>query len=237
MSERRLTVEGLQAGYDGVAVVRGLDLHIDAGEVVALLGPNGAGKTTTLMAISGLVEKISGSIEVMGRPVPSLRQAHQVARWGVIHVPENRGVFSQLTVNENLRLAKTHGHVDINRGLDFFPALEPLIDRKAVLLSGGEQQMLTLARAIIAEPSVMMVDEMSLGLAPIIYEELMPVVRRVADETDAAVLLVEQHVDLALAVSDRGYVISHGDLVMAGSASELLADRELLDASYMGLDE
>ncbi len=237
MSERRLTVEGLHAGYDGVAVVRGLDLHVDAGEVVALLGPNGAGKTTTLMAISGMVERISGSIEVMGRPVPSLRQAHNIARWGLLHVPENRGVFSQLTVHENLQLAKTRGPIDIDRAHEFFPALKPLMDRKAGLLSGGEQQMLTLARAIVADPTIMMVDEMSLGLAPIIYEELMPIVRRVADETNTAVLLVEQHVDLALAVSDRGYVISHGDLVMSGSASDLLADRELLDASYLGLDE
>jgi len=237
MTERRLTVTDLHAGYDSVAVVRGLDLHVDAGEVVALLGPNGAGKTTTLMAISGLVQKLSGSIEVMGREVPSLRQAHKVARWGLIHVPENRGVFFQLTVLENLQMAKTRGKVDVDRAFEFFPALEPLVERRAGLLSGGEQQMLALARAIVAEPSVLVVDELSLGLAPIIYEELLPVVRRVADETGAAVLLVEQHVDLALAAADRGYVVSHGDLVMSGTSTELLANRALLDASYLGLDD
>jgi len=236
MSERLLTIENLDTGYDGVAVVRGLSLYIDAGEVVALLGPNGAGKTTTLMTVSGMGQILAGSMTIMGRPVPRLRQAHRVARWGVSHVPENRGLLFQLTVRENLQLAKTRGRVDIDRALDFFPALLPLISRRAGLLSGGEQQMLALARSIVAEPKLLMVDEMSLGLAPVIYEELMPVVRRIADETGAGVLLVEQHVDLALEVSDRGYVLNHGDLAMQGAASDLLADRSLLDASYLGVE-
>ncbi len=233
---RLLDVESLSAGYDGVAVVRDLSLHVDAGEVVALLGPNGAGKTTTLMAISGMGEIISGAITVVDRPVPKLRQAHAVARRSVIHVPENRGVFFQLTVRENLQLAKTRGRVDIDRAVDFFPALEALMNRRAGLLSGGEQQMLAVGRAIIAEPKLLMVDEMSLGLAPVIYEPLMPVVRRIADETGAGVLLVEQHVDLALEVADRAYVLSHGDLVMEGDADDLLANRSLLDATYLGAE-
>ncbi|MYJ82520.1 MAG: ABC transporter ATP-binding protein [Acidimicrobiaceae bacterium] len=236
MSDRLLTIEGLATGYDGVAVVRDLSLHVDAGEVVALLGPNGAGKTTTLMTVSGMGQVLGGSVAIMGRPVPRLRQAHRVARWGVIHVPENRGLLFQLTVRENLQLAKTRGRVDVDRAVDFFPTLGPLINRRAGLLSGGEQQMLVLGRAIVAEPKLMMVDEMSLGLAPVIYEELMPVVRRIADETGPGVLLVEQHVDLALEVSDRGYVLNHGDLVMQGAASDLLADRALLDASYLGVE-
>jgi len=236
MSERLLTIENLDTGYDGVAVVRGLSLHVNAGEVVALLGPNGAGKTTTLMTVSGMGQILAGSVTIMARSVPRLRQAHRVARWGVSHVPENRGLLFQLTVRENLQLAKTRGRVDIDRALDFFPALVPLISRRAGLLSGGEQQMLALARSIVAEPKLLMVDEMSLGLAPVIYEELMPVVRRIADETGAGVLLVEQHVDLALEVSDRGYVLNHGDLAMQGAASDLLADRSLLDASYLGVE-
>ena len=236
MSERLLTIEGLDTGYDGVAVVRGLSLHVDAGEVVALLGPNGAGKTTTLMTVSAMGQILAGSVTLMGRPVPRLRQAHRVARSGVMHVPENRGLLFQLTVRENLEMAKTRGRVDIDRAVEFFPALGPLMNRKGGLLSGGEQQMLVLGRAIVADPKLLMVDEMSLGLAPVIYEQLMPVVRRIADETGAGVLLVEQHVDLALEVAHRGYVLNHGDLVMQGPAAELLADRALLDASYLGVE-
>jgi len=236
MSDRLLSVEALDAGYDDVAVVRGLDLYVEAGEVVALLGPNGAGKTTTLMTISGMVQRLKGSVSILGNQVPRLRQAHRVRRWGVLHVPENRGILFQLTVRENLELAKTTGKVDISLALEFFPALEPLMNRRGGLLSGGEQQMLALGRAIAAEPKLLMVDEMSLGLAPTIYEDLMPVVRRVADETGAGVLLVEQHVDLALEVADRGYVLNHGDLAMHGTAADLLADRHLLDASYLGVE-
>lgn len=229
-----LNIDNLSAGYDDVAVVRDLSMTVSAGEVVALLGPNGAGKTSTLMTISGMVDVLAGSVTVMGKPVPRLRQAHKLARWGVIHVPENRGVLFQLTVRENLLMAKTRGKVDLDRAVHFFPALGPLMNRRGGLLSGGEQQMLAVGRAIIAEPKLLMIDEMSLGLAPVIYEELMPAVRRVADETGAGVLLVEQHVDLALDVADRGYVLNHGDLLMSGTATELLADRALLDASYLG---
>ena len=236
MSDRVLTITDLDTGYDGVAVVRGLNLHVDAGEVVALLGPNGAGKTTTLTTVSGMGQILRGSVEAMGRPVPRLRQAHKLARWGVIHVPENRGILFQLTVRENLELARTRGKVDIDRAVSFFPALSALMTRRAGLLSGGEQQMLAIGRAIVAEPKLLMVDEMSLGLAPVIYEDLMPVVRRIADETGAGVLIVEQHVDLALEVSDRAYVLSHGDLAMSGTASELRENRALLDASYMGVE-
>jgi len=236
MIECLLDIEGLHTGYDGVAVVRDLTMQVNAGEVVALLGPNGAGKTTTLMTISGMGELISGSVEVLGNPVPKLRQAHRVARWGVSHVPENRGILFQLTVRDNLQLAKTKGKVDLDRAIEFFPALGGLLNRRAGLLSGGEQQMLALGRAIVAEPRLLLVDEMSLGLAPVIYEELMPVVRRIADETNAGVLLVEQHVELALEVADRGYVLNHGDLAMEGAASDLLANRALLDASYLGVE-
>lgn len=236
MSERVLTITDLDTGYDGVPVVRDLSMHVDAGEVVALLGPNGAGKTTTLTTVSGMGQILGGSVEVMGKQVPRLRQAHKLARWGVIHVPENRGILFQLTVRENLELAKTKGKVDFDRAVSFFPALGPLMTRRAGLLSGGEQQMLAIGRAIIAEPKLLMVDEMSLGLAPVIYEDLMPVVRRIADETNAAVLIVEQHVDLALEVSDRAYVLSHGDLAMSGTADELMNNRALLDASYLGVE-
>ncbi|MGB7859440.1 MAG: ABC transporter ATP-binding protein [Acidimicrobiia bacterium] len=234
MTDSVLSIADLHVGYGGVAVVRDLSLHVDPGEVVALLGPNGAGKSTTLLAVSGLVDIYQGSIEVVGEPAPKLRQAHLSARRGVVHVPESRGVLFQLTVRENLELAKTRGKVDIDRAIEYFPALGRLLSRRGGLLSGGEQQMLALGRAIVAEPRLLMVDEMSLGLAPVIYEDLMPVVRQVADDTAAGVLLVEQHADLALAQADRGYVLNHGDLVLEGNATDLLEDRDLLDAMYLG---
>ncbi len=236
MSERVLTIEGMSAGYDNVAVVRDITLHVDRGEVVALLGPNGAGKTTTLGAISGIVRLFDGSINILGNDVPKLRSAYLVAQWGVMHVPEKRGLFFQLTVDENLKLAPRLESGDTDEAYELFPALKPLRDRMAGTLSGGEQQMLALGRGLLAQPDLFMVDEMSLGLAPVIYEELMPLVRKVADETNAGVLLVEQHTDLALAQSDRAYVLSHGDMVLQGNASDLLQDRHLIDEAYLGAE-
>ena len=216
-----------------MAVVRDLNLHVEAGEVVALLGPNGAGKTTTLLTASGLVPVISGDIEIFGRSVKG-RRPHLIARDGLAHVPEGRSLFYQLTVAENLKLGAAKGSADISRALSFFPALEAILDRRAGLLSGGEQQMLAMARALTVNPRLLMVDEMSLGLAPIIVERLLPILRQIADETGAGVLLVEQHVHMALEVADRAYVLSHGELAMEGSAHDLAKDRNLITASYLG---
>jgi branched-chain amino acid transport system ATP-binding protein len=228
-----LEIDDMSTGYNGVPVVRNLNLHVNEGEVVALLGPNGAGKTTTLLTTSALNPVLGGDIRVMGQSVKG-RRPHLIAREGLAHVPEDRSLFFQLTVRENLKLGAAKGSADLNQALGYFPALEKLMDRKAGLLSGGEQQMLAMARALTVKPKMLMVDEMSLGLAPIIVARLLPVLRRIADETGAGVLLVEQHVHLALEVADRAYVMNHGSMVLEGDAKHLAANRHLLESSYLG---
>jgi branched-chain amino acid transport system ATP-binding protein len=235
MSDAILRCEGMTTGYNGVAVVREMDLEVNAGEVVAMLGPNGAGKTTTLLALSGLIGTMSGTITACGGPVKGGR-SHVAARRGVAFVPDDRSLFFNLSARQNLRLATTRANAEssLRQALDYFPALEPILDRRAGLLSGGEQQMLALGRALAMQPKVLMVDEMSLGLAPIIVQKLMPTIRRIASELGTAVLLVEQHVDLALKAADRAYVLDRGRISLTGSAAELRESRELLLASYMG---
>jgi branched-chain amino acid transport system ATP-binding protein len=201
--------------------------------VVALLGPNGAGKTTLLLAVSGLVERYSGAVQVLGRSTSGMRAA-SIARLGMAHVPEDRGLFTRLTVRENLRVAGRHARARTAVVLQHFPELGPLLDRRVGLLSGGEQQMLALARALVNEPKLLLVDEMSLGLAPVLVERLLPMVRRIADESGAGVLMVEQHVDLALSIADRAHVMRHGELALSERASVLREHPELLTESYLG---
>jgi branched-chain amino acid transport system ATP-binding protein len=230
-----LAAKNLTAGYAGVPVVRGLDLEVKAGEVVALLGPNGAGKTTTLLTLAGVLAPIKGHAEVLGERVAGGRP-HRVAKRGLALVPDDRAIFFGLTGHENLRLGPGSRTKDpVGMVLEYFPALEPRLSTRAGLLSGGEQQMLAVGRALSGRPKVLLIDEMSLGLAPVIVQRMLPVVRRIADELGAAVVIVEQHVDLALEVADRAYVLNHGEVVMEGSSTDLLRDRHLLEASYMGM--
>jgi branched-chain amino acid transport system ATP-binding protein len=229
-----LTCEGVDAGYTkGRPVVRGFDLRLLSGEVTALLGPNGAGKTTLLTTLAGLLPRLGGTVALDGREVRGGR-AREVARRGVVLVPDARSLFTQLTVRDNLTLARRRQGSTVDQVLDFFPALGKRLKVAAGLLSGGEQQMLALGRAMIQDPRVLLVDELSMGLAPVIVEGLLPVVRRIAEDTGAAVVLVEQHVRLALGVADRAVVLVHGETVLSDSAGRLAADPGLLERAYLG---
>jgi branched-chain amino acid transport system ATP-binding protein len=231
-----LDVCDLCAGYGGSAVVRDLSFSVDPGEVVALLGPNGAGKTTTLTTIAGLLPALGGAVHLLGRPVDA-RAPHRNARRGLGYVTEDRGLFGRLSVRDNLRLAARDGRdaaTAVAEAATWFPVLAPLLDRRAGLLSGGEQQMLAVARAVVARPQLLLIDEMSLGLAPRIVDQLAGVIRRVADEREIGVLLVEQHVPLALGVADEAIVLVHGEVVAQGAAADLAGRHDLLQASYLG---
>jgi branched-chain amino acid transport system ATP-binding protein len=228
-----LAVEGLTAGYDNSAVIRNIDLTVSPGEIVALLGPNGAGKTTTMRAISGLVRAKAGMIYLAGEPISSRSPSERAVR-GIAHVPEGRGLFFGLTVAEHFRLGHRGEHLDAEVAFGYFPVLAKLASRPAGVLSGGEQQMLAVGRALARRPRLMLLDELSLGLAPVIVEELLPVIHSYAAKSRCGVLLVEQHVHLGLTIADRGYILVHGEIRMERPAEILRADHRLLAASYLG---
>jgi branched-chain amino acid transport system ATP-binding protein len=230
-----LELSGVRAGYAGVPTVRDLSLVVQPGEVVALLGPNGAGKTTTLLAITGALRLLDGDIVFGGRAIRG-QQPHEIARSGLAFVPEGgRGLFRQLTVKEHFDLSRPRGRAVPRRDVvSVFPALRDLHPRRVGLLSGGEQQMVAIAKALLSRPRLLMIDELSLGLAPQLVEELFPAVRRLADEEGVAILLVEQHVEMALSFSDRAYSLDRGRLVLEGSAAELRTRTDLLEPPYAG---
>jgi branched-chain amino acid transport system ATP-binding protein len=222
-----LECRGLSAGYGAVAVVRDLDLRVEQGEVVALIGPNGAGKTTTLLTLAGELPSLAGDVVFRGAATkaPLFRRA----RRGMGLVTEERSVFMQLSTEENLRVAR----VAKADAVALFPELEPLMGRTAGLLSGGEQQMLTLARAVARDPGLLLIDELSLGLAPVIVKRLLQTVRQVADERSTGILLVEQHVRQALHVADRVYVMQRGRIAMSGTSDEVHGRIDEIEATYL----
>jgi branched-chain amino acid transport system ATP-binding protein len=229
MSTVALQASGLDAGYGRVAVIRGVDLEVRVGEVVALLGPNGAGKTTTVRALAGLLPAMAGEVRLHGRAVRA--PLHVRARQGLSLVTERRAVIRSLTVLENLRVARA----DVIEAFRIFPQLAEHRGRKAGLLSGGQQQMLALARALARRPRVLLVDELSLGLAPMIVGGLLDAVRSAADD-GTAVLLVEQHVAKALRIADRASVLRRGRIVLEGPAADFRGHTADIALAYMSPD-
>lgn len=225
--------DGVQAGYGKVNVVHRFDLDAAAGSVVAVLGPNGSGKTTLLTTLAGLLPAQAGTVSVDGQVLKNGRPGI-AARRGLVLVPDDRALFTGLTVDENLKAARGKHPTTLDQAYERFPALAKRRKINAGDLSGGEQQMLAVARALMQEPRVLLIDEMSMGLAPVIVEELMPMVRKIADETGAVVVLVEQHVQLALEVADRAMVLVHGEVVLDRPANELAKQTALLEAAYLG---
>ncbi len=232
-----LELRELEVAYGGIRAVKGIDLAVDAGEMVCLIGANGAGKTTTLRAVTGLVRAAAGRVLYDGRDISGLR-THEIARRGIAMVPEGRGVFPQLTIAENLTMGayarSERGGIqaDLERAFQLFPRLAERRRQTAGTLSGGEQQMLAIARALMSRPRLLLLDEPSMGLAPLMVEKIFEVIGAIA-AGGVTLLLVEQNARLALEVSHRGYVLDGGLITLAGAARSLLDDPRVREA-YLG---
>jgi branched-chain amino acid transport system ATP-binding protein len=239
MSETLLEARGLRTGYGRLPVVFNVDLEVKEGEIVALLGANGAGKTTTLRALSGMLPLMAGEVRLDGTSLNG-SAPDAIARGGIVHVPQGRGIFPNLRVDETLRLAcamagirRTHVDARVADMYEVFPRLQERRTQLAGTLSGGEQQMLAIARGLIMKPRVLMIDEMSQGLAPTIVQSLFNIVRSLPEQ-GVSVLIVEQFVTHALAVASRAYVLEKGEVAFSGKAAELAADESFVKGSYLG---
>ena len=221
-----VVARGLTAGYGSTPAVHGLDLDVAEGEIAVLLGANGAGKTTTLLSVAGELRPMQGSVDVL--TCSRSARLDRRARSGLGFLTEGRCVFMELTGWENLKVGRGRP----TRALEFFPELEPHLGKRAGLLSGGQQQMLALGRILAGEPRLILADELSLGLAPLVVKRLLEALRSAADR-GAAVVLVEQHIRQALAIADKGYVLRRGRIVLSGSAAELAVDADAIARQYL----
>ena len=233
-----LDVNDLNVYYGGIHAIKNISFNIKKGEIVSLIGANGAGKTSTLHAIYGLVPIKSGEISLNGENVTNI-EAHKLVSLGMAHVPEGRRIFTELTVLENLEMgAYTRNDTeqikeDINHMFTLFPRLAERKKQLAGTMSGGEQQMLAMARALMSSPSLLLLDEPSMGLAPLLVQEIFNIIERINKEENVTVLLVEQNANMALSIADRGYVLETGKIILEGTGKELLSNPEIKKA-YLG---
>ena len=237
MTTTLLKITGLQVAYGGIKAVKGVDLHVNEGELVTLIGSNGAGKTTTMKAITGSLPLASGDIEYLGKSIKG-KGAWDLVKDGLAMVPEGRGVFARMTIIENLQMGayirtdKANIATDMEKMFTIFPRLRERKDQLAGTMSGGEQQMLAMGRALMSRPKVLLLDEPSMGLSPIMVDKIFEVVKDVSGQ-GVTILLVEQNASRALGIADRGYVMESGSVTMNGDAKQLLNDPRVR-AAYLG---
>jgi branched-chain amino acid transport system ATP-binding protein len=230
-----LEVENIEVRYGAIAALKGISFTVGEGEIVAMLGANGAGKTTTQKTVSGMMRPVSGSITLGGRRIDGI-PAHDLIKLGVCHAPEGRHVFPRMTVAENLDMGafrfKTVDKSDLDWVLTLFPRLRERLKQQGGTLSGGEQQMLAIARALMGKPRLLLLDEPSMGLAPMVVSQIFEIIKEI-NEAGVTVLLVEQNAAQALGLAHRGYVLETGEIVLQGTGAELLAD-DRVRAAYLG---
>ncbi len=237
MANTLLKISALKVSYGGIKAVKGVDLEVREGELISLIGSNGAGKTTTMKAITGSLAFEAGDIEYLGQSIRG-RGPWDLVKQGLVMVPEGRGIFTRMTITENLQMGayirtdKEGIEKDIERMYGIFPRLRERKDQLAGTMSGGEQQMLAMARALMTQPKVLLLDEPSMGLSPIMVDKIFEVVRNVAAE-GVTILLVEQNAQRALQIADRGYVMDSGEITMTGPGKDLLVDPKVREA-YLG---
>jgi len=232
-----LLVEDLQVYYGGIHALKGVSLEVNQGEIVTLIGANGAGKSTTLRTISGLIKAKSGKVIFRGEPIDNV-PAHLIVKRGLSHVPEGRKIFANLTVRDNLEMGaylrsdKDGIKEDLEKVFKLFPRLQERQKQLGGTLSGGEQQMLAIGRALLSRPQLLLMDEPSMGLAPLLVQEIFEIIKRINQE-GVTILLIEQNANMALSIADRAYVLETGNIVLKGAAKEI-ADDEAIRKAYLG---